>query len=700
VVNFAGDANNNPISDFTSSTEQVIITEVTPTLTTSATPSTASVGDTVTLSDTATLTGQVAGDAGTVTFTLTAPDGSTVYTSAALPETGNFSQPSSTPPLTLSQVGTYTWHASYNDEGNITADTGVNETVTVGLASPQLSTQASAGGLEGIAAVSDTATFSGGFNETGLITFQLEDANNTIVFEDTKLANGTSAVTSDSYTPAEDGTYHWVVSFAGDSNNNPISDFTSAQEQVVITEVTPTLTTLATPSTATVGQTVTLGDTAILTGQGPGDEGTVIFTLTAPDGSIVYTSAPLPLAVNANESTSTALTLSQVGTYTWHAVYDDEGNLTNDTGVNETVTVVMASPQLSTTPNPTTANLGVKLQDVANLAGGFNPTGSITFKLYAPNVDPTVGPAAYTETVTGVNGDGSYHTSTGFATNVTGVWHWVATYNGDSNNNSASSGPLDEAVTIPPAADLGLTKTVDNATPNVGDTVTFTITLTNHGPDTATNVIVSELLPPGLKLLSSHPSQGTYVGGVWNVGTVTTSVAPTLTITAKVVSPKAETNAATITHSDQHDPNTGNNTSSVTVTPPMVNLVLSKTVNQSQVKFGSNVTFTFVISNLGPDTAHDVVLSDPFPRGLAFVSSAVPSQGTYSPVRGVWTVGTLAAGASATLRVTFRVLTMRPVVNTARVSELEFDPDQANNVASARVNPATISKRMFFGSNF
>src|SRR5262249_27014028 len=163
------------------------------------------------------------------------------------------------------------------------------------------------------------------------------DASNTIVFTSIKPANGNSAVTSDSFTPAEDGTYHWVVSFAGDANNNPISDNgSSSNEQVVITEVTPTLTTLATPSTATVGQTITLSDTAILTGQAPNDAGTITFTLTAPGGSTVYTSPAFAETGNFIQSTSTTLTLSQVGTYTWQASYNDEGNITTDNGVNET----------------------------------------------------------------------------------------------------------------------------------------------------------------------------------------------------------------------------------------------------------------------------------------------------------------------------------------------------------------------------
>ena len=38
--------------------------------------------------------------------------------------------------------------------------------------------------------------------------------------------------------------------------------------------------------------------------------------------------------------------------------------------------------------------------------------------------------------MTGVDGDGVYDTTVGFASNATGVWHWAATYDGDSNNGS------------------------------------------------------------------------------------------------------------------------------------------------------------------------------------------------------------------------------------------------------------------------
>src|SRR4029077_8146201 len=70
------------------------------------------------------------------------------------------------------------------------------------------------------------------------------------------------------------------------------------------------------------------------------------------------------------------------------------------------------------------------------------------------------------------------------------------------------------------AADIGITKTVDNSTPNVNSAVTFTITATNHGPSNATGVQVTDLIPAGLTFVSATPSIGTYdtATGVWNIG--------------------------------------------------------------------------------------------------------------------------------------------------------------------------------------
>ena len=74
----------------------------------------------------------------------------------------------------------------------------------------------------------------------------------------------------------------------------------------------------------------------------------------------------------------------------------------------------------------------------------------------------------------------------------------------------------------PQQADLALAQAVSNPTPNVGDTIAFTVRLRNSGPDAATNVAVTDLLPAGLTFVSATPSQGTYdaTTGLWSVGTV------------------------------------------------------------------------------------------------------------------------------------------------------------------------------------
>jgi uncharacterized repeat protein (TIGR01451 family) len=241
------------------------------------------------------------------------------------------------------------------------------------------------------------------------------------------------------------------------------------------------------------------------------------------------------------------------------------------------------------------------------------------------------------------------------------------------------------ATVVPQRADLALVKTVSDATPNVGDTITFTVTLSDLGPLFATNVSVQDALPAGLMLVSATPSQGTYlVGtGAWTVGTVTTVTPPTLVIQAKVVSPDAVTNTATISHSDQFDPDTTNNSASATETPQLADLALDKTVNPTSANTGDFVTFTVTLTNNGPDTATSVTVQDLLPGGYT-LQTATPSQGSYNSLSGVWTVGTVASGDSPTLAIVAMLTTDTPPANQAAISHSDqFDPDTSNNSASA-----------------
>jgi uncharacterized repeat protein (TIGR01451 family) len=127
--------------------------------------------------------------------------------------------------------------------------------------------------------------------------------------------------------------------------------------------------------------------------------------------------------------------------------------------------------------------------------------------------------------------------------------------------------PMSSVRVDPQQADLSVAKTVNDSTPSVGDTITFTVTLTDNGPFDATGVQITDLLPAGLTFVSANPSQGSYnpATGLWNLGMVASGANATLTVQALAVSPGAETNSATISHADQFDLDITNNTSSVSI---------------------------------------------------------------------------------------------------------------------------------------
>jgi uncharacterized repeat protein (TIGR01451 family) len=253
----------------------------------------------------------------------------------------------------------------------------------------------------------------------------------------------------------------------------------------------------------------------------------------------------------------------------------------------------------------------------------------------------------------------------------------------DPTNNTAG------ALETPQQADLVLSKVADNKTPNVGDTVHFTITLTDAGPDTATGVTVRDLLPTGLNYVSATPTQGTYnpTTGIWTVGTVTTSSPQTLVIAAVVTNSEEEINTATISHSDQFDPDPANNTAKSAVTPQQADLELVKQVNDPTPNVGDTITYTVTLTDRGPDNATNVVVSDPLPAGLTFVS-ATPSEGSYNPTTGVWTVGAVTTAVPQTLLIQATVVSPNATTNTATITHSDqFDPNTGNNSSSAVETP-------------
>jgi uncharacterized repeat protein (TIGR01451 family) len=105
---------------------------------------------------------------------------------------------------------------------------------------------------------------------------------------------------------------------------------------------------------------------------------------------------------------------------------------------------------------------------------------------------------------------------------------------GNPNNNTAST-----STTVSEGTDLAVTKTVNNATPRVGDLVTFTLAVDNFGPSNATGARLTERLPAGLELVEARPTQGAYnsTTGVWTIGNLSARLRATLALDARVRQP-------------------------------------------------------------------------------------------------------------------------------------------------------------------
>ncbi|MGD1049580.1 MAG: hypothetical protein ABR947_00735 [Solirubrobacteraceae bacterium] len=114
------------------------------------------------------------------------------------------------------------------------------------------------------------------------------------------------------------------------------------------------------------------------------------------------------------------------------------------TGVSDGFVVSPASPSISTSQQPASATVGSSIADKATVSGGDDPSGTVTFVLYSNST--ASGTPLFTDANVALSGGSA--TSTGYTATATGTDYWVATYNGDTNNNSVSSGTAAEPVTI------------------------------------------------------------------------------------------------------------------------------------------------------------------------------------------------------------------------------------------------------------
>ncbi|MCP3978028.1 MAG: DUF11 domain-containing protein, partial [bacterium] len=241
--------------------------------------------------------------------------------------------------------------------------------------------------------------------------------------------------------------------------------------------------------------------------------------------------------------------------------------------------------------------------------------------------------------------------------------------------------------TIPPSADLEITKTVDNATPTEGDTIVYTVVLDNNGPDGTTNVAVTDLLPAGVTYVSDTTTKGSYVDGtgIWTVGGMANGASETLTITATVDAGTATTtigNTASVSASDESDPTPGNDSDSADITVQTADLTLTKTDSPDPAPSVGPLLYTLLVTNNGPDTATAVTLTDTLPASTTF-QSATPSQGSCSGTTTVTcNLGAILNGGTASVEILVTTSGPGSITNNASVAAHEIDLIPGDNAAS------------------
>ena len=208
--------------------------------------------------------------------------------------------------------------------------------------------------------------------------------------------------------------------------------------------------------------------------------------------------------------------------------------------------------------------------------------------------------------------------------------------NGRTINNGGDYESVDcYAVSPTISADLALAKIVDDAAPREGDTVNYTVTVTNTGPGPATVVQIMDLLPTGVTFVSAVPGQGTYdsISGDWFVGNLSAGSSVNLLLAADVdtgTGGSTITNTASVEFLSQVDTNSGNDIATVNIVPvgtPSLLVLKTSTVIEDPINGstnpkaipGSTVRYLIGTTNSGSGGADTdtVVITDAIPANTA-----------------------------------------------------------------------------------
>jgi len=260
-------------------------------------------------------------------------------------------------------------------------------------------------------------------------------------------------------------------------------------------------------------------------------------------------------------------------------------------------------------------------------------------------------------------------------------------------------------------ADLAVTNA---GTPSVvvpGNTITYTQTVTNNGPQDAVNAKFIEAVPGNTTFNSLAIAPGwscttPAVGGTGNISCTDPDVANaavgTFTLVVTVV--PGTVNGTQIldtasVSSGTNDPNLANNTASVLTivgSATSANVVVTMSAAPNPVLAGNQITYTVTVHNNGPAATSSVTLTDTIPTHTTFVSLAQTGTTWVCPAPGAavsCTIASLPSGATTTftliVTVTAGTASGTVITNTASTSTATPDPNPGSNSATTNVTVAS-----------
>jgi uncharacterized repeat protein (TIGR01451 family) len=257
----------------------------------------------------------------------------------------------------------------------------------------------------------------------------------------------------------------------------------------------------------------------------------------------------------------------------------------------------------------------------------------------------------------------------------------AASNESNTTNNSASA-----SITVN-CPDVTVTKT-GNGPINASDTAAFKIIVKNTGAGTAYNVTVNDTLPAGVTWTIDPAVTGCAItGNTLSCSLGSLAAGASVEINVKGAAPAAACGTLnnTVTVAASNEANTGNNSSTATITVNCPDVTVTKTGN-GPVLVGDTAAFTILVKNTGAGTAYNVTVNDTLPAGVTWTINPAVTGCSITGNALSCSFATLAAGASKTITVSGT--TSAPVcgtlTNTVNV-EASNEANTANNSSTATI---------------